>query len=438
MVLSNKQREDLNKAILGYLKSSGYEGAFEALTVESGISEEEAVDEKYAKLLEKKWTAIIRLQKKILQLEAQVSALQQDLQAFGSGKKTDKSEVLPREPAKHTLHGHRMPVTRVLFHPVFNVVVSAGEDSAIKVWDYETGQFERTLKGHTDAVQDLAFNADGTMLASCSADLSIKLWDFEQSSCVKTLNGHDHNVSCVIFLPSGNTLVSCSRDKTIKVWDIASGYCTRTFSGHDAWVRQIRVNSDASILASCSMDQTIKIWNFKTGECVRTFRDHDHVIETIEFSNSHSAEANLKTLTDVKATNGTKEEAASDDASKAENADLESKKDDGSTPTGAYLVSGSRDKTIRIWEVSTGRCLKVLNGHDNWVRSVVFHPSGRYLLSSADDKSIRVWDLTKNARMCKVLENAHPLFVSTVDWNKSTPMLASGGVDHSVKIWECR
>jgi len=434
MVLSNKQREDLNKAILGYLKSSGYDSAFEHLAVEAGISEEEASDEKYAKLLEKKWTAIIRLQKKIIQLEAQNAALQEDLQAFGKGKKTDKSEVLPRDPAKHTLHGHRMPVTKVLFHPVFSVVVSASEDSTIKVWDYEAGQFERTLKGHTDAVQDLAFNGDGTMLASCSADLSIKLWDFEQSTCVKTLNGHDHNVSCVIFLPSGNALLSCSRDKSIKMWDIASGYCTRTFLGHDAWVRQVRVNADASTMASCSMDQTIKIWNLKSGECLRTLRDHDHVIEVIEFSNSVAVEHNLKTLTSDTKSNGVKDDAAADDASKPSADEVKA----DSTPTGAYLISGSRDKSIRIWEVNTGRCVKVLIGHDNWVRSLVFHPSGRYLLSSADDKSIRAWDLTKNGRLAKTIDNAHPLFVSTIDWNKSTPMLASGGVDHSVKIWECR
>lgn len=153
--------------------------------------------------------------------------------------------------------------------------MSAGEDSAIKVWDYENGQFERTMKGHTDSVQDLAFNSDGTILgkpgfslrqqclfprslfalpsASCSADLSIKLWDFEQNTCVKTLQGHEHNVSgvqyvasgqlrsavfvleayqCVLhrFLPSGTELVSCSRDKSIKVWDTTSGYVIASHS----------------------------------------------------------------------------------------------------------------------------------------------------------------------------------------------------------------
>jgi WD40 repeat protein len=51
--------------------------------------------------------------------------------------------------------GHRAPVTRVLFHPIFSLMISASEDATVKIWDFETGDFERTLKGHTDSVQDL-------------------------------------------------------------------------------------------------------------------------------------------------------------------------------------------------------------------------------------------------------------------------------------------
>lgn len=280
-----------------------------------------------------------------MQLESQVTALQEDLSSFGKGKRVDKSEALPREPAKHTLSGHRMPITVVKFHPIYSVCISAGEDSVVKVWDYESGSYERTFKGHTDAVQDVAFNQDGSVLASCSADLSIKLWDFEHGKCVKTLNGHDHNVSSIVFLPSGNQILSASRDKTIKMWDVSSGYCTRTYSDHDQWVRVVRVNSDGTIMASGSMDQTVKLWNVKTGECTRTLRDHDHVIETIEFTDSVAAEDNIRAM------------LSDQDGSKANGVE---KKEDGEKATGAFLVSGSRDKTIRIWEVATGRCVKVL------------------------------------------------------------------------------
>ena len=54
-------------------------------------------------------------------------------------------------------------------------MISASEDATLKVWDFETGDYERTLKGHTDCVQDVAFDNSGKLLASCAADMSIKV-----------------------------------------------------------------------------------------------------------------------------------------------------------------------------------------------------------------------------------------------------------------------
>lgn len=75
MVLTAKQKDELNRAILGYLQEQGYSEALEALKREAAV--QEAIDEKFHQLLEKKWTAIVRLQKKIMQLEATVAALQE-------------------------------------------------------------------------------------------------------------------------------------------------------------------------------------------------------------------------------------------------------------------------------------------------------------------------------------------------------------------------
>ena len=54
-------------------------------------------------------------------------------------------------------------------------MISASEDATIKVWDFETGDYERTLKGHTDQVNDVAFDTSGKLLASSAADMSIKV-----------------------------------------------------------------------------------------------------------------------------------------------------------------------------------------------------------------------------------------------------------------------
>ena len=93
----------------------------------------------------------------------------------------------------------------------------------LKVWDCESGAYERTLKGHTSTVNDASFNAKGTVLASCSADMSVKLWDFESGyECTRTLRGHEHNVCGVCWLQSDDLLVSASRDTTLRVWEVRS------------------------------------------------------------------------------------------------------------------------------------------------------------------------------------------------------------------------
>lgn len=57
-----------------------------------------------------------------------------------------------------------MRFAQVIFHPIFSLMVSASEDAVIKIWDFETGEYERSLKGHTNSVQDIAFDAQGKLL----------------------------------------------------------------------------------------------------------------------------------------------------------------------------------------------------------------------------------------------------------------------------------
>lgn len=105
-----------------------------------------------------------------MELEAKNSSLMQEIASTPAGTRRSASQTdwTPRMPARYSLASHRSPVTRVTFHPVFSLVVSASEDATIKVWDWETGDFERTLKGHTKPVQDVDFDSKGTYLGKSS------------------------------------------------------------------------------------------------------------------------------------------------------------------------------------------------------------------------------------------------------------------------------
>ena len=100
-----------------------------------------------------------------MELETRNAQLAEELSSAPRGRASASSaDWLPRLPARHSLTGHRASVNRVAFHPLFSVLATASEDASVKVYDWETGEFERTLKGHTKAVQDVDFDSKGNFL----------------------------------------------------------------------------------------------------------------------------------------------------------------------------------------------------------------------------------------------------------------------------------
>uniref|UniRef100_A0A915EIC3 Lissencephaly-1 homolog n=1 Tax=Ditylenchus dipsaci TaxID=166011 RepID=A0A915EIC3_9BILA len=357
---------------LGYnrlLETHGFSHSSEAFRKEANIDENADPNRlaQVAGLLEKKWTLTTRLQQKVLQLEEKVQ--QMDREAMSGAPSRDKrqpTEWIPRPPERYQLNGHRLPVTRVIFHPMFN-----------------SGEFERSLKGHTDSVQDINFNASGKLLVSCSADMSIKIWDFHSNyDCLKTLKGHDHNISSVTFLPSGDFVLSASRDKLIKLWDVANGFCVQNFAGHSDWVRMVRVNASAHTSLRAAMTRQSKYGAWQQNS------QKQHWLDMITlWSTETSKESKM---------NGDM------DSSQQQQAILISASRDRSILVWEVVSSSclftlqvmtiGDDKTMRIWSIEHKRCIKVLQAHAQFVTSVDFHPKLPYVVTSSVDTTIKVWE----------------------------------------------
>ena len=104
------------------------------------------------------------------------------------------------------------------------------------------------------------------------------------------------------------------------------------------------------------------------------------------------------------------------------------------SPDGCCALSGSSDNTLRVWEVSTGRCLRTFEGHTDWVLSVVFSPDGRCALSASGDKTVRLWELS-TGRCLRTFEG-HTGKISSVAVSPDSRRALSASGDKTVRLWE--
>lgn len=102
-------------------------------------------------------------------------------------------------------------------------------------------------------------------------------------------------------------------------------------------------------------------------------------------------------------------------------------------PNGKTVASGGDDNTIRLWDIHTGEC-RLLKGHRAWIWSLKFHPSKNLLASGAYDKTVRLWD-TDTGKCCQVL-NGHDNIVLSVAFHPNGERLLSGSADNTIKVWD--
>ncbi len=104
------------------------------------------------------------------------------------------------------------------------------------------------------------------------------------------------------------------------------------------------------------------------------------------------------------------------------------------SPDGKQALSGAKDHTVRLWEVTSGRCLRVFKGHTGSILSVVWSPDGKQALSGADDYTLRLWEVD-SGRCLRILEG-HTGSVFSVAWSPDGKLALTGAYSCEVHVWE--
>lgn len=103
------------------------------------------------------------------------------------------------------------------------------------------------------------------------------------------------------------------------------------------------------------------------------------------------------------------------------------------SPDSKRIASGGNDKTVQVWDVLTGNIFFTYRGHSHWIRAIAWSPDGRYIASGGDDNTVQVWDALTGKLLTTFRD--HTDSVLTVAWSPDSTRITSASDDNTVQLW---
>jgi len=262
--------------------------------------------------------------------------------------------------------GDSSPIRSLAFTPDSQFLVSGGVDKTIKIWNVETRSLVQTLRpSPTQEVVTVALSSDGQTLASGSIDGTVRLWNWKTGKLLHTLSGHSSIVTSVAFSPNGQTLASGSGDKMIYLWKVGDGSLDQTIATQQ-FIQTLAFSPTDNMLASAGVGMSVDLWDWTTGNLVRSLGRYKSVIYAIAFSPDGRS---LVFSPD----------ACSPDSDYCKN------------------LPATDKNTLRLWNLQGRQIGKTFTGHTDYIDDVALSPSGQTLLSGSLDKTVKVWNVSTGA-----------------------------------------
>ncbi|XP_036239111.1 striatin-3 isoform X1 [Molothrus aeneus] len=324
---------------------------------------------------------------------------------------------------KYTLRSHFDGVRALAFHPVEPVLVTASEDHTLKLWNLQKTVPAKksasldvepiyTFRAHIGPVLSLAISSNGEQCFSGGIDATIQWWNmpspsvdpydtYEPNVLAGTLIAHTDAVWGLAYSGVKNHLLSCSADGTIRLWNPPEkNPCICTYNGEKE--RGIPTSVDfigcdpAHMVASFNTGSTV-IYDLETSQSVVMFSSQ---VESGVQSNNHINKV-------------------------------------VSHPTLPVTITAHEDRHIKFFDNKTGKMIHSMVAHLDAVTSLAVDPNGIYLMSGSHDCSIRLWNLDSKTCVQEITAHRKKLDESIYDvaFHPSKAYIASAGADALAKVF---
>ena len=230
------------------------------------------------------------------------------------------------------------------------VIVFAQQNNLLHFIDLTSShRLHYPVKAHRTVISALAMAANDTQVVSASLDGDLAVWSLRTGERIHQLLGHENAVYDLAVFPDGIRCASVDRNSKVRIWDLQKGELVHELTAASRPLSAVAVSGDGTWLATAGWSGRIRVWSLSDlSEKPRHLDGHRGVVNRLVF-----------------------------------------------TPDSRMLVSCSRDKTARVWDVKTGKSQFVLRGHGAPISSLAVSPNGKSVATASEDRTVKIWSIAQ-------------------------------------------
>lgn len=284
-------------------------------------------------------------------------------------------------------------MTAATFHPGTNLLAVGFSNGVFSLYELPEFTQLQSLSISKQAISTISMNTSAEWISIASSRLGqLLVWEWQSESYILRQQGHFDSLNCLAYTHDGTKVITASDDGKIKIWDTSSGHCVVTFTDHTSSVTAISVpKMKRNVFFTASLDGTVRAYDLVRYRNFRTFT----APERIQFTCLAS---------DV---------------------------------SGEVVVAGSMDSfDIHLWSVQTGQLLDRLAGHAAPISSLAFAEESSMLVSGSWDRTVRIWDVFGRSAQVEPLQMTSD--IQCVAIRPDGRELCAAGLDGQIVFWDIR